>query len=481
MIAKFLTITLMMTMAGLFLFNCERQSRDTEATITEQQAAEEEAAEEEVAEAEVAKKMTKKATKDKKSSISKEKTAKKATRKTNKKANKKANNRKVLILDNVDNVDDSESDVLRLAGAIGAATAQVGGNTYLFVAGFLDNGMSVFAVNEGGSLANVFNIGDTGLGDTLELSGANDIATAQVGGRTYLFVAGFLDDGFSVFVVRDNGSLVSVANVSDQQNEDLKLAGTEEIAIAEVGGKTYLFVTGFDDDGISIFLVGSGGGLANVLNFAHGFSGSTSNLDRGHAITIGEVLGENYLFATGFFNKGIDTFRIANDGSLQELTKNNRDNKDNKNKPVSSNLGRAKSFSTAQVGGNTYLFATGSIPNAVSVFSVATNGALTSVDNVRDGERGAGELNGAHEVATKKIGEDSYLFVAGYADDGVSIFQINDDGKLFNLANVGDHYEEALKIKGTRAIATTTIAEIPYLFVVGYEDNGVSVFRMNIY
>ena len=39
-------------------------------------------------------------------------------------------------------------------------TAQVGSNTYLFVTGQIDNGVSVFQVSSDGSLVNVYNITD---------------------------------------------------------------------------------------------------------------------------------------------------------------------------------------------------------------------------------------------------------------------------------------------------------------------------------
>ena len=43
---------------------------------------------------------------------------------------------------------------------------------------------------------NTANVSD---GGNLELSGANGVTTAEVGGRTYLFVMGYNDNGVSVF------------------------------------------------------------------------------------------------------------------------------------------------------------------------------------------------------------------------------------------------------------------------------------------
>ena len=70
---------------------------------------------------------------------------------------------------------------------------------------------------------------------------------------TYLFVAGYNDDGVSVFSVANNGDLNNVTNVSDDSS--LELDGA--IFSDDCGGRgmTYLFVAGYNDDGVSVFSV----------------------------------------------------------------------------------------------------------------------------------------------------------------------------------------------------------------------------------
>ena len=92
------------------------------------------------------------------------------------------------------------------------STAVVSGTTYLFVAGRNDSGVSVFRVASDGALTSVFNIDDDG---TLELRGATSVSTAVVSDTTYLFVAGFFDNGVSVFSVASDGALTSVFNIDD--------------------------------------------------------------------------------------------------------------------------------------------------------------------------------------------------------------------------------------------------------------------------
>ena len=146
-------------------------------------------------------------------------------------------------------------------GARGVTTAVVGGTTYLFVTGSSDDGVSVFSVAADGTLTNVDNVTDDA---TLELDGASGVTTAVVGGTTYLFVTGLNDDGVSVFSVAADGTLTNVDNVTDDAT--LELDGAFGVTTAVVGGTTYLFVTGAIDDGVSVFSVAADGTLTNVDN-----------------------------------------------------------------------------------------------------------------------------------------------------------------------------------------------------------------------
>src|SRR4029079_19035108 len=94
-------------------------------------------------------------------------------------------------------------------------TALLGGVTYLFVAGSVDDGVSVFSVAANGSLTNVVAGGNVTDSGAWEREGASGIATALAGGNRYLFVSGFDDDGISVFSVSASGALINGANVTD--------------------------------------------------------------------------------------------------------------------------------------------------------------------------------------------------------------------------------------------------------------------------
>ena len=362
----------------------------------------------------------------------------------------------------------TDVDSLQLFGVASVATGVVGAATYLFVAGNTDNGVSSFSVGTDGSLTFVFS--QTDVGDT-ELDGASALTTAVVGGRTYLFAAGFADDGLSIFSVRADGSLGFESYVRDGDAAALELDGASALTTAVVGGRTYLFAAGHTDDGVSVFSVGANGRLTSVFNIDDA-SDSALELDGARSVTTAVVASTTYLFVAGEDDDGVSVFSVGANGSLTSVF-NIDDASDS-----ALEIEGAASVATAMVASTTYLFVAGSADNGVSVFSVGVNGSLTSVFNIDEtADAGALELEGARSVATAVVGTTPYLFVAGNTDDGVSVFSVAPNtGNLTSVFNQTD--AGVLELDDAASVATAVVGNTTYLFVTGSADDGVSVFSV---
>src|SRR6185312_11838352 len=107
--------------------------------------------------------------------------------------------------------------------------------TYLIAAGGVDDGLSVFSIAANGTLTNTNNFSDNG---TLNLNGASDVTTAVIGGITYVFVAGAVDNGVSVFSLNSSGILTSISNVADSAST--LFAGASSVSVSTIGQTTYL-------------------------------------------------------------------------------------------------------------------------------------------------------------------------------------------------------------------------------------------------
>lgn len=359
-------------------------------------------------------------------------------------------------LTNVHNVTDSGS--LELNGAWGLATAEVGGTDFVFVSGVFDDGVSVFSLAANGTLTSTFNVPDSG---SLELDAPWELTTVDVDGTTYLVVSGYNDDGLSVFSVAANGTLTNVHNVADDAT--LNLNGVREVSAIEIDGTVFLYAAGAIDSGVSVFSVAANGTLTNVSNVS---DTDSIALSRANGVDTAMIDGSPFVFVTGETDGGITSFSAANDGSLSNVT-TLADNLDIV-------LDRVYGLALAQIGGNDYLFSAAGNDDAVAVMSIGANGALTQVARAVDDA--TLNLDEARGVATSAIGGTTFLFAAAATDDGVSVFSVADNGALTNVFNIAD--SGSLELDGARTLTAANVGGTDLLFVGGYNDNGISVFTI---
>ena len=107
---------------------------------------------------------------------------------------------------NVNNIRDNQSILIGRVQSL--ATASVASSPYLFSTSSIENGINIFSIDVG-ALVNVGNVPDS---SSLYLNGDSFITTANVGGTNYLFAVSFLDSGISVFEINENGTLRNVQN-----------------------------------------------------------------------------------------------------------------------------------------------------------------------------------------------------------------------------------------------------------------------------
>ena len=358
---------------------------------------------------------------------------------------------------------DNETDggALELDGVSAITSADVGGTTYVFVAGGLDNGISVFSLGLNGALTNTANVTDSGL---LNLVGVSGLTTITSNGNTYLVAAGAGDNGLSVFRVNVGGSLTPVYNVAD--GGALNLGGASRMASATVSGNAYVFAAGTNDDGVSVFRVQGDGTLTSVYDLG---DGGALELDGVKGLATAVIGGNTFLFTAGGVDDGLSVFSVAANGSLTN-TANVTDN-------GTLRLDGASDVATAVVGGVTYVFVTGTNDNGVSVFSVDSSGLLTNTANV--GDSASLRLAGATGLSVNTFGTTTYLTVGG-TENGVSLFRVNAGGTLTAMDNIDDggSRELASGASQTTAVHSATVGGANYVIAGGSTDDGVSTLGL---
>lgn len=189
---------------------------------------------------------------------------------------------------------------------IGGTTFAVTSNSH--TAG--NEGISTFSIDSSGIITFEDSIADNS-DAALELDGARDIEAIEVGGTTFV-IAGGNDDGLSVFSIDSSGVLTSEFNIADSSDPNLLLTNVKGIATATVGGSSYVYAAG-DDDGISVFEIDSSGTLTSVENLND--DANTELLNVQSLETIVGPSGETFLFAVGN-DDALDVYFIEDDGTL---------------------------------------------------------------------------------------------------------------------------------------------------------------------
>jgi Ca2+-binding RTX toxin-like protein len=147
-----------------------------------------------------------------------------------------------------------------------------------------------FALNADGVPERLAALGAAG---GLGIAGPTEMASASVGGVTYLIVAGAISSSLSVVRLWDTGEMLLTDHVIDTR--DTRFQGAGAVATIEIGGQT-LVVTGGGDAGLTIFLLVPGGRMVLFARLADPGGTAIDNLQALALRQAGDVL---EIFAAG--------------------------------------------------------------------------------------------------------------------------------------------------------------------------------------
>ena len=299
----------------------------------------------------------------------------------------------------------TDDATLLLDGVYRLASAEVDGAPFLFSGSYHDDGISVFSIDNAGALTNADNVADDG---TLFLNTVAALHATQVNGSTFLFAGGEADDGVSVFSVGATGLLTNVQNIPD--DGALELNGPGDITSAVVNGTAYLFVAGRVDDGISVFSIANDGTLTNVANLDN----SGGDLDQPQSLSVEVIDGTTFLFVASRGSDTLNAYTVGNDGSLTLA--------DSLADSDQSLLAAANWLDTVQIDGVTYVLVTARTDDALSAYSVASDGVMTFAASIEQGDNFSYQLNNLEALAVREI-DGNVIAVTG-DNDGISSFEL---------------------------------------------------------
>lgn len=181
------------------------------------------------------------------------------------------------------------------------------------------------------------------------------------------------------------------------------------------------------------------------------------------SVTSYEIDGNHYVYAGGFGD--VDVFSLNKEGKLSPISKHE----------LYLKKGPARGMVADHIKGSDFLFVANKHGNAVEVFKILNNGSLERVYMIEDTEET--HLGTAITLQVVHMKQASYLFVGGLEETpGLSCFKIHDDGKLTHVQSMKD--DDKIHTDGIIGMFTHQIDGKTFLYAGGFQDNGVSSFRV---
>ena len=394
-------------------------------------------------------------------------------------------------------------------GLEGASGAAVSGDL-LFVTGFGSDALSVWRVNESSDTLSPIvvyrNDVQDGAGKTIDgLEGV--INTAVSGDGELLFVMGQFDNALSVWRVNaEAGTLTQTALYQDIQIQSTSPSYIENVAgrfdgLSGVRGVAVsdklLFVTGVDDEALSVWRINA---EAGTLSQTALYQDSDVQMDNFFYIAEEEIDGRfdglngainvtvsgdgELLFVPAEFDDTLSVWRVnAEAGTLSRTALYQNGDPDDAGKTIG---GLNGAINLAVSGDGELLFVTSFNDNALSVWRVnAEAGTLSQaalyqdlnaffpiaeVDGRFDG------LRGAIDAALSSDGKS--LFVTGFSDNTLSVWRVNAEaGTLRQTALYRDGENRIDGLNGVFDAVLSSNGEL--LFVTASSDNALSVWPIN--
>ncbi|MFI8605698.1 Dabb family protein [Cellulophaga baltica] len=180
-------------------------------------------------------------------------------------------------------------------------------------------------------------------------------------------------------------------------------------------------------------------------------------------ITSYEKEGKHYIYAGGY--GAIDVYALEAEGKLTAISHHE----------LYKQTGPARGMVADAIGDSHFLFVANKHGNAIETFKIQANGTLERVSLVEDTNET--HLGTAITLQVIHMKNASYLFIGGLEETpGLSSFKIHPDGKLTHVVSMKD--DDNIHTDGIIGMFSHKIKGKTYLYTSGFQDNGVSSFRI---
>ncbi|PWJ43715.1 Dabb family protein [Sediminitomix flava] len=213
----------------------------------------------------------------------------------------------------------------------------------------------------------------------------------------------------------------------------------------------------------------SGGDGGNIDVFSLDQNGALSAISR-HELAIGkgparglvasQISGTDYLFVGNKGANAVEVFKILENGSLERVFILNDTDE--------TYIGTVITLQVIKMKNAAYLFVGGLEKTpGLSCFKIQSNGSLTHVQSQKDNDKI--HTDGIIGMYVHKINGKTYLYTGGFQDNGLSGFRVYESGRFKNITNISDNTTDRF-LTGTYPVTGVTLGDNHYV-VVGHRHH----------
>jgi 6-phosphogluconolactonase (cycloisomerase 2 family) len=302
---------------------------------------------------------------------------------------------------------DGVAGVDGLQSAVGVATSPDGRNVY--VVGSLDDAVAAFERDAATGAVDFIDVLFDGVGGVDGLNGASGVALSPDG--RHLYVASQGENGVGVFARDAETGILGFVEVlkSPAIGIDL-LDGAADVVVSPDG--RHVYVASFVDDAVAIFSRDTATGALTLEDGVRDGVGDVDGLDGAFRLVMSRD--GHHLYVAGVTDDAVAVFSRDVTTGLLGFVEVQRDG-------VGDVAGLDAATSVALSPDGARLFATAGTDDALVVFDRdAESGALTFVQELREGVGGVDGLDGANDVAVSPDG--LRVYVASTTENAVAVF-----------------------------------------------------------
>lgn len=261
---------------------------------------------------------------------------------------------------------------------------------------------------------------------------------------TALLSGGGADTGWTLRALPGDGSLGPVTSLGATFTHPL----IQPVVFAHGDGSISVYGGLNGRSGLAQMNLGPTGSLAGLTYLRDTGAAAAGDLT---ALTGTTAAGTPFLIGASTVDAGVTAWQVFPDGRLSA--------RDTLRPEDGLRLATPTALDSVSIAGQTYVIAAGATSDSLTVLRLDPGGTLSIADHVID-DRNT-RFDGVTALATATHGGQAWVF-AGGADDGISAFQLLEDGRLLHRARIAD-------------TTGSTLANISALAARG-EAGGIAIF-----